>query len=166
MTDVFDKKLRLFGKISIVDIGLVLLLVAFASAAVIFSTPQAASAKTSDEKITYVIELYKRKDGFINNVHVGDELFDSVRGVYIGEITDVSESPYMEDVPDFEADVFRRKPIDGWKYVYMTVKADAKISDSTTQVGQYDVLVGRDVYVKTKSFMAGGFIVKIERDVN
>jgi len=156
-----DRQFRLFGKISLLDIILVILLGAFVALAHRFSAPQSVAAKPGDRKITYTIEIARRTPEFAARIKTGAKLFDSLKGYYIGEIMEVQTAPYKEDAPDLDAGVIRRQPIDGLCYVYVTVEADAQVSERDTYVGQYQVLVGKTAYVKNADFAAGGYIVSL-----
>ncbi|MCL2462374.1 MAG: DUF4330 domain-containing protein [Defluviitaleaceae bacterium] len=154
-----DRKFRLFGKISILDIILVILLVIFVVLAYQFSAPQTVSAKAGDKQITYVVEIQKRKLDFADQIKVGAKLYDSIKGYYIGDITDVSTKPYTEDTYDTVDGKIVRPDIPGYYFIYVTVQAQAQVTDKDTLVGQYEVLVGETVYVKNADFAAGGYVV-------
>ncbi|MCL2352697.1 MAG: DUF4330 domain-containing protein [Firmicutes bacterium] len=157
-----DRQFRLFGKISLLDIALVILLAAFIALAYRFSAPQSVAAKPGDRRITYVVEIAKRAPDFAGQIKTGAKLYDSLKGYYIGDITDVAVEPYVEDAPDLAAGVIRRAPIDGLCFIYVTVQADALVTEKDTLVGQYEVLVGKAVYVKNADFAAGGYVVSLD----
>ena len=156
-----DRQFRLFGKISLLDIALVVLLAAFIALAYRFSAPQSVAAKPGDRKIRYVVEIAKRTQDFAGQIKTGAKLYDSLKGYYIGDIVNVVTAPYKEDATDLDAGIIRRQPIDGLCYVYVTVEADAQVSERDTYVGQYQVLVGKTAYVKNADFAAGGYIVAL-----
>lgn len=158
-----DKNFRILGKVSIVDILLVVLLVAGLFVLQEFAAPRSVNAGPNDVKIEYTVELYRKDRGFSENVQIGEILYDSEKGYEIGTIVDVYEIPYREDSPDFENKVFKRADVEGISNVYVVVEAMAQITDASTNVGQYQVMVGKEAFVKSRSFAAGGYFVKIER---
>lgn len=161
---LIDKKYRLFGVINLLDILIIAVLAAVVVVALRFSAPQTVSAKTGDVKIRYTLELPKKEQGFESQVAVGAEIYDSLRGYDIGKITEVNTQPYMEDVANMAADRVERVPVDGYENVYVTVEANAQVTDYTTAVGAYTVLVGEDVYVRSAGFASSGYVVIIERN--
>lgn len=143
-----------------------LLLVLFALFVLIalrFSAPQSVSAKPGDTKIRYTVELNKKLPGFEEQIKMGTALYDTEKGYQIGQIVDVRVETYMEDANDFDRDVIIRTPIEGLNYVYVVAEADAQITDGATLIGQYDMMVGKEVFVRSKDFASSGFVIKIER---
>ena len=128
-----------------------------------FSAPTAAAPSSGDAMIRYTVEIYKREDGFENNVKVGEKLYDVEKGYEIGVITDVYALPYLEDSPDFEKGVFVRSPVIGLSHIYVVAESAAQISESATNIGQYQIAVGKEAFIKSRSFAAGGYTVIIER---
>jgi len=162
---LIDKKYRLFGLINVIDIGIIAALIVFAVLALRFSAPRNVSAKPGDVTIKYTVEVQRRKPSFKDKIKVGTDVEDSIRGYVIGKITNVYSEPYLEDTPDYANNIIRRAPVDGLDTIYIEIEAKAQITDYTTLIGAYEVLVGKDVYIKTKDFAAGGYIVRIERGI-
>lgn len=160
---MLDKKYRLFGKIAVADILLFVLFVLFVLLALRFSAPQSVSAKPGDTKIRYTVELNKKPPGFEDKIQIGTPLFDTEKGYQIGQIIDVRTETYVEDANDFIRDVITRAPVEGLNYVYVVAEANAQITDGTTLIGQYDMMVGKEVFVRSKDFASSGFVIKIER---
>ena len=162
---MLDKNYRLFGLINLVDIGLIAALIVFTLLALRFSAPQNIIAKPGDVYITYTVEIQRRKPDFAENVKKskGSVVEDSLRGILIGTIIDVYDEPYLEDAPDYENRVIRRRPVNGLRTVYVVIYAKAQVTDYTTLIGSYEVLVGKDVYIKTRDFAAGGYVVRVVR---
>ncbi|MDR1538995.1 MAG: DUF4330 domain-containing protein [Clostridiales bacterium] len=159
-----DKKYRLFGLVSIVDIGMAAVFVLFVFLALRLSAPQVASAKPGDVKIKYTVEIQKKLPNFKESIHEGADVYDSQKGYLIGKILGVSTMPYLEDVGDIDAEIIRRAPIPGFEAVYVQIEATAQITDMTTAVGAFEILVGKEVYIKNKDFAAFGYIVAVEKE--
>jgi hypothetical protein len=160
---IMDSKLRLFGIVSVVDIILILLFALFIVFALRFSAPQNVQAKAGDVPITYTIELQRKLPGFAELVVAGDDLYDSQKGYHIGKVVSALETPYLEDVGDQNAEIYRRKAVPGFQTIYVQVEAMAQITDMTTAVGAFDVLVGKEIYVKNSRFASNCYIVAVER---
>ena len=159
---MIDKNFRLFGKLSIMDILMVAGVAALAYVGVQFSAPISVEA-VSDTTIIYTVELTNKRSEFIDNVIVGETLFDSVRGFEIGRIISVDYRPFYADAPDFENNIIRKGEVEGFSFIYIEVEAQAQISDRATSVGHFDVMVGMEVFVRTRDFASTGFVVRLER---
>ncbi|MCL2853034.1 MAG: DUF4330 domain-containing protein [Defluviitaleaceae bacterium] len=160
---MIDKKFRLFGKLSVMDILMVTAVAALAYVGVQFSAPVSVEASPSDTTIIYTVELTNKRSEFINNVIVGEPLFDSIRGFEIGRIISVDSRPFYADAPDFENNVIRRGEVEGFSFIYIEVEAQAQITERATSVGNFDVMVGMEVFVRTRDFASAGFVVTLER---
>jgi hypothetical protein len=160
---LIDKKYRLFGIINIVDIGMIAALILFAFLAVRFSAPQSAAARPGDVSLRYIVEVQRRKPDFADKVNAGDAVEDSLRGYAIGTIKSVRSEPYLEDVPDYTSNIIRRMPVDGLETVYVEIEAMGQVTDYTTLIGSFEVLVGKEIYIKAKHFAAGGYVVGLDR---
>ncbi len=89
---IIDKKGKLFGKINIIDLLIILVLVAaVAVAGVRFLTAGDAEKKKAEEpdllRFTYYAE--EVNDWVADSVKVGDELFDATYAQEVGEVTDI-----------------------------------------------------------------------------
>ena len=160
---MIDSNFRLFGLISLVDIVIIGGLIVFGFFALRFSAPQSASARPGDLPVTYTVELQRKNPDFKNKVQIGAPVLDSERGISIGTVKDVYAEPYLEDVPDYANNIIRRAPVDGLETVYVEIETMAQVTDYTTLIGTYEVLVGKEIYIKTKSFAAGGYVVRLVR---
>ncbi|MCL2616475.1 MAG: DUF4330 domain-containing protein [Defluviitaleaceae bacterium] len=160
---MIDKKFRLFGKLSVMDILIVAIVAVISYVGVQFSAPVSVEAAPSDTRIIYTVELTNKRSDFINNVHIGDTLFDSIRGFEIGRIISVDSRPFYADAPCFDTNIIRRGEVEGFSFIYIEVEANAQISERATSVGNFDVMVGMEVFVRTRDFASAGFVVRLER---
>ena len=153
---------RIFGRISVLDIALVFLLVVFLVLAQRFSAPQSAAAKPGDKTINYVVEVAKKPADFLDKIEIGADLYDSVRGYHIGKITDAYLGPYRDQTNDDGRGIIARPEVDDLYCVFVAVEAEAQVTEKSTLIGQYEVLVGKDAYIRAKGFVAGGYVVSLE----
>jgi hypothetical protein len=158
-----NNKYRIFGIISPVDLIIIAGLIFFASWALfIFAAPTAASPRISTT-IRYTIELVEKESGFHERILIGSTLYDSQRGFAIGRIVETYALPYREDAPDEINGIFRRPTVDGLEFTYIVIEAAAQINDNATLIGQYDVMVNKEVFVTSRSVAGKGYITSIER---
>jgi len=163
---------KLFGLIHVADILWAVLIVVLVFGAMQFSAPQEVSARAGDVTVRYTIELGDRRnaagerrlawEGFHENVHVGETLFDAQMGFVIGTVVDVYARPFYVDAFDENSGAIRRARVDGLEYVYIVVEARAQISDYETLIGSHPIAVGRDIMVRNKHFASEGFVITIE----
>jgi hypothetical protein len=148
------------GPVSLIDIVTVAAVVVFIVLARKFSAPQEVTAAPGSVTLRYTVELQKKQPDFADKVQVGAKVYDSQQGYHIGEITGVSTGPYMEDAPDHDDLIIRRTAVEGLYSVYVDIEAQAVVTDQTTSIGPFDVLIGKEIYIRTKDFASGGYVIK------
>jgi hypothetical protein len=155
------KKYRLFGFINPFDVLIFAGIIALVYGASVFSAPRQVTAREGTPLIRYTIELSEKEEGFHKKIEPGAVVFDSLRGQEIGRVINAYALPYREDAPDMETGIFRRAPVAGMEFTYIEVEAHAQISDSAISIGQYDIAVNKEVFVRSKRFAGQGYITAI-----
>lgn len=120
---IIDEKGKLFGKINIID--LVILLVVVVAVAVLgikFASPKMASSTTKTHVAMYYAE--EVPEYVADDVKVGDKLMDEARNVELGTVTDVKidESVYYSNN---SSGVVVKSSKEGYKSVLITSEVEA-----------------------------------------
>ena len=155
------KKYRLFGLINPIDVLFVIGVVALVWAVNIFAAPQTAAAE-GGTLVRFTIELPARPAGFYQSIEPGPIVFDSVRGLNIGNVVYAYGLPFLEDAPDEANNIIRRSAVDGLEFTYIVVEAWANVSDYATEIGQYIVRVNQEIAARSRDFAGLGFITSVE----
>ena len=163
MKKLRDNRYRLFGFLNPMDVLLAAGIIALVYAAASFAAPKRVSARPEDPVVRYTVELNKKEAGFHEKVVIGATLYDTEKGYEIGVVTDVYATPYLEDAGDAENGVIRRTPVEGMEFTYIVVESPAQVSEYATLIGQYDIMVNKVVFVKSKTFAGTGYITAIEQ---
>ena len=155
------KNYRLFGIISPIDVLLVVGIVALVWAVNLFAAPQQAAAE-GGTLVRFTIELPARPEGFHQTIEPGPIVWDSVRGLNIGNVVYAYGLPFLEDAPDEANNIIRRSPVEGLEFTYIVVEAWADVSDYATEIGQYIVRVNQEIAARSRDFAGLGFITSVE----
>jgi hypothetical protein len=100
---LFDKKGKLFGKVSIVDILIIVIIIAVAGGLYYkfgHSGTVTAFTKTEDIQVSFVSESIPNY--IVNSIKVGDIARDRVQSVVIGKVIEVKVEKDMEYEPNSE----------------------------------------------------------------
>lgn len=91
---LIDKNGRLFGKISMIDVVVVLLEAVLAVALQHKAQLPQTSTGTEDPKITFTLWVRNQRPEILDAIHIGDGLYDPDRstGGSLGKITDIQVS--------------------------------------------------------------------------
>ncbi|MFV0502963.1 MAG: DUF4330 domain-containing protein [Lachnospirales bacterium] len=157
-----NNKFKIGGKIAIVDILIVLALCLLMYFLNILSTPESIQADDGI-KNQFTIEIINVKAGMGDTITIGDDLYDSLKNVKIGKIVDSYTEPYMNLTENNETNSYDNVPINGLENIYIVIEANLTTNPNSTSAGNFDVMVGKEVFVKSKSFAGNGYVVKLDR---
>lgn len=158
-----DERGRVFGKISIVDFLIILVLIAGAAwfAYAKFGRDLGAEIAAREEPARYTIIVPTIRPTTAEALAKGGKVFEFKTGAEIGTIKDVRVEP---------ADIWSLQP-DG-RYLqaktqdrvdaYVTVEAKARVGENTITVNGVEVRVGTSIGVTTKWAQVNGHILTLE----
>ena len=148
---IIDEKGRLFGKVNLIDLVVVLILVvAVAAVGMKLFGNKAVSAATS-QQVTLTYEVVAQDVPHVADyctAHVGGQLLSSGK-LLDGSITD------CQAVEVVEGDTTRTD-------LYFTIEVNTAFSNSTYSVGSQEVRVGIEHLVKTSDIEVEGVVSSLE----
>ena len=144
---LIDEKGRLFGKINLIDLLVVILIVAVI-AAVVWKLG-AAAVTGSAKKAVYTVEIedVPADIAAYAETQTGKSLVNDSK-VIAASITDVRSETYNAD--------------NGHQTLFITVEADASFTGNVYKVGPQEVRVGYEYILKTSEFELTGLICALE----
>lgn len=126
---LIDKKGRLFGKINIIDLCIILLIVSAVAVTLIkFNAAGNGGNTEKNTEIVYTLKVASVRDYTVNQFVEGDNLYDDETGKYIGKIVSVEKKPDMVYVVKADGTyAISEKPE---RYdAYITVSANGSINE-------------------------------------
>lgn len=148
---LIDEKGRLFGKINLIDLLVVLLIVAVLAAVVwkLGGNKAAAAVSGSNKKAVYTVEMedVPADIAAFADTQIGKSLVNDSK-VIAAVITDVRTETYDDAL--------------GHVRLYVTVEADASFTGNVYKVGAQEVRVGYEYILKTSEFELTGLICALE----
>ena len=145
---VIDKNGKLFGKISIIDI-IVLLLVLAAGVFLTFrylgtdSSPISAASSLDELEIKFYAE--EVNDFVVDSINIGDSAKEFAQYGSFGKITAVDVSPSITWVQDFDGNLYGSPKEDRYYSVTVTMRAKGKIEDTGFTLDGTTYFVGKTV---------------------
>ena len=167
---VFDEKGRLFGKINIIDIVVLLLIVAVAVFLLLKFTNrssglpgEAATSQIEYSAIVYRVtpEVYSAIEAEVALGGEHTQLMADGAMLAGSEVLSVTSQPHMEGVPMDDGTIVMAQEGD---YVDVIFEMGAEIQNAITQkVGTQEVRIGKSHIIKTKTFeLVNGIILTCE----
>ena len=157
-----DKNGKIGGKISIIDIGVIVLIIAAAIGLVIRFTSGTTTAVTSNETFRYVVKVNMVREYTVNALQTRGITTDKKAEMVLGEIKDVKVEDSKIQSTTASGKIEWSNPPD--KYTCdVTIEAEGResedgyILDDTTELS-----VGRSVDIITKNVKTSGEIISVD----
>lgn len=127
---IIDRNGRLFGKISVIDV-LVILAVAVLAAALAFKGSQTHTGTASMTPITFQLRINGDRSHVTSAIRVGDMLYDqdNSSGGPLGEILDIQSSPGRK-LATFNDGTIREAPVEDGYTLLLTVRGEGILSNN------------------------------------
>lgn len=100
-------------------------------------------------------------ESFIDLPQVGDEIFDSVKGYYLGVITGLRNEPTTAFTWNQLEERFEEPEYPDEYNMYVTITVDGIENDAVITTGEVDLRVGKEMYIKGKGYASPGYITAI-----
>ena len=160
---LIDRNGRLFGKISVVDVLVILVVAVMALALYVTGRQAQSSTSTVNSTITYQVQVRGIRTYLAQAVKEGDYLYDQDRssGGSLGEILSIEEEP-GSSLATLDSGTMEVVPMEDSVNLLLTVKGSGIISDGRYLLNRvYDLGVNsaRNFYTPYAQFT--GTVVKI-----
>jgi hypothetical protein len=159
MARFLDERGRIFGKVNVVDILVLLVIIAVVVFAVVRFT--GASSQSVPLKVTYTVEAVRQAtvDAIQETVEVNGTVRDE-GGTVLGKVVRVDVRPTQAEymTPEGEVEAFD-SPI--FNDVDIVVRGDGSKSGETARIGSVPMLVGRKVTLRGPKFEVQSVIMKV-----
>lgn len=155
------RKYRLFGKINIFDIVLVVVCVALLYGLYLFAIPRQVDAATG-RTIRFTLEFLDRPEGFYAQIEPGIVVVDSVLDRDLGHVVKTYNLPFWREANDLENHIVRRGLVEGREFTYIVIETIANVCDFETEVNQVRIAINRQISVRSRDFSGSGFITHLE----
>ena len=155
MSRIIDENGRLFGKISIIDV-IVIILAIILACAVFARTSQKKAANINEtmDKVTYTFKIENIRTETAEAVLAGDKLYDEGNGVYLGTVkkTNIDKAHKLAQTED---GTYVNGEAEGRSDLLMTIEADCRVVDGryySDRTAEISVNMEKDVQTKYVKF--------------
>lgn len=153
---------KLFGKINIIDLVVLLLVLVFIIGMVIRVGGTKTGEITTKAGFEYVVKVENIRDFTVKALEEKGDVFEDVNNVKVGEITDVTVEPYKgEGVKADGKRVYAEVP--GRFTAYVTVKCEGTCVDGVYyDAVKTDIGTGRGHKICTEKVSTNGAIISVK----
>lgn len=161
---IIDDKGRLFGKISLIDIIVVIIVIVlgFAVYSRFFTKEQTATAISSNDTFIYELRVNGVRDLTVNSLSVGDAVYEAVSDTYLGVISNIEVMDcYQETATLYGRYVMA--PVENRYDLIITVDSEGLISSGRYYASRnYEISLNMTVTFYTKYCQTSAFVWSIE----
>ncbi len=157
---LIDEKGRLFGKINIIDLVVVLLvLLLVAAVGYKFLSPKIASSPTAQREVTAIVKCTFKTDTVVSQIKAGQQLVFGTDYIPNATIAEVKAVPADYLTTDAQGKVHIEKH-PNLKDLYITIKA--KVNNAATlKVGTQELCLSKKFTVKTQTIEMDGNVERV-----
>lgn len=161
---IIDKDGRIGGKISVIDIIVILICVLVVIAVgVKFGGGNVNDSQTDLQDITYTVKVPGIRQGSVDSFKVGDQLYIFQNGDAIGEITGLKSEPAKAQIMTDDGE-WVEGPVEDRFDLYLTVKGKAAENGGHVYANRVDELnVNSDIKMATKYVEFTGTITELNK---
>lgn len=158
---LIDGKGRLFGKINIVDLLIVLLIASIAGGVYFVFFGGADKQVVETTKVVYDFEITNVNKDFVDAITPGDPIRDNIRGSELGTVVSKESRNATMLNEDLINGRYVIADVPNAYDVVITIEANANITPANIIVGGAEVKVGKKFSIKGKGYANQGFVTKM-----
>ena len=150
-------------KFGIIDIIIVVLVIAALFVGYKFLN---GGAENSGNKkvISYTVELKNQPEDYKNLIKIGDDIKDSIKGGYLGKVSEVEFKDATEVIENKNDGTFSLAKYQDRYDVYITIEGTPTSFGDNIMFASQEIKVGKNIYIKNKNYVGSGYIVKMDID--
>ncbi|MDR1703690.1 MAG: DUF4330 domain-containing protein [Clostridiales bacterium] len=140
----------------------IIAIILLAAAAAVWYLTRGAGGEPVD--LRYTVEFAGKDASFEGLPQVGDTVYDSVRGSYLGVITDIEYTDSLVQIWNPEEGIYTQEAVPDTLNCYLTIAADGIERPAAAAIAASDIeiRVGKEMFVKGKGYASPGYIVWME----
>ena len=161
------KNKKLFGKINIMDVVLLLVIIVAGIIAykVVFKSETAVSIGAKYFTTTCTRRLDALPEGASTFLEIGSDVYDNETNTYVGKLVAAESGDYLTIRTDRENNTFVAAKTPNQESVYVTV--EVSVSDQGADLitaDNYYIKVGKAISIRSGNFAGSGYITTIARE--
>lgn len=150
-------------KINILDIFIILIVLVIALVGYSFIKKEDVVITPNTQKIVYKVKTIETLPQTYDYIEENTTIYDSLKNYNIGTIIKKEEEPSVRYGVDEEKRETIATEMPNKIDITLTIEANATVTDNLITIGEYELKVGNEAYVKGKGYAAVGYVVSIER---
>lgn len=144
--------------LGLLDVLIILVVLLILAGGIWWATGRGTDGQGGTE-VTFSVELQRVPADFTSGIQPGDKVYDSQKGGYLGEVVSAEITPYTILTYSQNDHTYHDFTVEEQYTAIITVKGNAEVTDRSTSIGGVTVAVGKEMYLKSKSFAGSGYCI-------
>lgn len=146
---VIDKNLKLFGRVSLLDVLIILAVIAaVVFAAAYFGSHGTGLGNADNHPITYEVMIKKVDYDFVSEITAGQKVSDRVKGYDRGTVESVEIVPHSDKSTDLTTGGQALKEYPGLYDAIVRISTKAEVTDRYINLSGNRVDIGKEAYLQ------------------
>ena len=164
---VLDKKGKLFGKVSVVDIFVIILIAGLLAGAFYkLSSPVTNAIFGGDSTIYFSVRIQDVREFTQVYYKPGMSVYDSKTGLFLGRIEEVHVEPFVAKIEKSDGTIVAAAKPERIEIVLDIAGQGIETSQAFLVEGSYEVKIGAGVLLGTKYVDVSGYICAVSAKKN
>ncbi len=150
-------------KVNVLDIFIILVIFIVGIVGYAYIKKDDGMIASNTQKIVYQIRTNESSMRAYEMIEENTTIYDSLKNGSIGTIIKKEVEPSIKYGINTETGETVPNDVDDNVEIVFTIEAQATVTDSSISVGDYEIKVGNEAYVRGKGYAGIGYITSIER---
>lgn len=157
-----DKNGKIFGKLSIVDLAVIVLVIVLGVGLFYRFNASATNLDAADGMVAFVVRIEGVREFTLENYHEGLRVYDRMSNQFLGYMGEVRHEPHYQTAVNMYGEViFASRP--EHVTVFMQVISNGRITEQGIFAeGTFEVNTGSSIQINTKYVQVAGVIDSIQ----
>ncbi|KNF09177.1 hypothetical protein CLPU_4c02230 [Gottschalkia purinilytica] len=158
---IIDKKGKLFGKVNILDLFIVLLIVVLGVGALYKVKGVKQNTSLGTKELNVRLYVKEREKFSLDKIKVGDVVKEYDTGIVFGKIKNIEVKPAIKEVKTGKGEI-KKAEIPERYDLYIDIDANAVVNENSIVSGNKELRVGNRLLLKTKLYVLDStvFVIK------
>ena len=162
---IIDKNLKLFGKVSLLDVLIVLIIITgIVAAAIYFGSHGTGIGGVDTQPITYEVMIKKVDLEFAQTIKVGQQVNDRVKGYNRGTVVKVDIVPHSDKATDLTDGSQALEEFPGLYDAIVRIEVNAEVNDRYINLSGNRMDIGKEAYLQIGSNVYKSWVSRIDVD--
>lgn len=157
---IIDDKGRLFRKINILDLGIVLMVLVLGLAGFYKLKSNNTAEFIKPKPVDIRVIVREREETSLDKIKAGDILKEYDTGIVLGEIRSVDIEPAIVEVETTDGEIKLAEIPERYDY-YINIDATAVVNENSIVSGNKELRIGNKLVLRTKTYALESYILEI-----